>query len=187
MNWWQLIVAIVGSGTVTAFVTGLFNVIGNKQNNKYNQDRFEKENKQKERIENTNKEKESAKDLFKIIKPAIETNILREYIKYPKQFSYGFIECLYNNLTNNEFYFKPINDWINTGKCQLVKQRAELGISFPEYIKELIKMDMEKLIGLNEFMLRYNKSDDNYDIDIEQLNKDIDIINKTLNMHIKKF
>ena len=51
MNWWQLIVAIVGSGTVTAVVTGLFNVIGNKQNNKYNQNRFEKENEQKEKIE----------------------------------------------------------------------------------------------------------------------------------------
>lgn len=76
MNWWQLIVAIVGSGTVTAFVTGLFNVIGNKQNNKYNQNIFEKENEQKEKIENINKEKESAKDLLKIIKPAIETNIL---------------------------------------------------------------------------------------------------------------
>lgn len=48
-------------------------------------------------------------------------------------------------------------------------------------------MDMEKLSGLNEFMLRYNKSDSDYDIDIEQLNKDIDIINETLNMHIKKF
>lgn len=30
-------------------------------------------------------------------------------------------------------------------------------------------------------------SDSDYDIDIEQLNKDIDIINETLNMHIKKF
>lgn len=187
MNWLQLIIAIAGSGAVTAFITGLFNVIGNKQNNKYNQNRFEKENEQKEKIENINKEKESAKDLLKIIKPAIETNILREYIKYPERFSYGFIETLYYNLTNNEYSYRPINDWINTGKFQLIKQYAELGISFPEYIKKLIKMDMEKLSGLNEFMLRYNKSDSDYDIDIEQLNKDIDIINETLNMHIKKF
>lgn len=187
MNWLQLIIAIAGSGAVTAFITGLFNVIGNKQNNKYNQDRFEKENEQKKKIENTNKEKESANDLLKIIKPAIETNILREYIKYPEKFSCGFIENLYIYLTNNECSYKPINEWIRSGKFQLPNQKKVTGIDLIDYIYVLIKKDMEKLSGLNEFMLRYNKSDSDYDIDIEQLNKDIDIINETLNMHIKKF
>ena len=187
MNWLQIIGAIIGSGTITAVITGLLNMIVNKQNNKYNQDRLKKENEQKEKIEKINKEKESAKDLLKIIKPAIETNILREYIKYPKQFAYGFIECLYENLTNNEYSYRPINDWIRNGKLQIPNQKKVMGIDLINYIYALIKKDMEKLSELNEFMLRYNKSDSDYDIDIEQLNKDIDIINETLNMHIKKF
>lgn len=94
---------------------------------------------------------------------------------------------MYDNLTNDEYSYKPINDWIRSGKLQIQNQKKITGIDLINYIYILIKKDIEKLSELNEFMLRYNKSDSDYDIDIEQLNKDIDIINETLNMHIKKF
>lgn len=187
MNGWQLIGTIIGSGAVTAAITGFLNIIGNKQNNKYNQKRIEKEIETKEKFENSENEKEIAKDLLRIIQPAININILREYIKNPGQFNYGFIECLYDDLTNNEYYFKPINNWIQSGKFQFNYNKKYIGIDLIDYIYTLIKKDMEKMRELDEFMLRYNKSDDTYDIDIEQLNKDIDTINRTLNMHIKKF
>ena len=187
MNWFQLIIAIAGSGVLTAAVTGVFNFVSNKQNNKYNQQRFDNE----KSILKAKEEKESvtrkAENLCSIIKPAILCNAVRVYIKSPEIYHKDFMTCLYMELYENSSRhdYDEYKDWLKRANFNIGNPG---NIPFQKYIKELINSDLLKQANLQEFFLRYTTgSEECVEIDVNKLNEDIDTINNVLGLYISKF
>ena len=193
MNWFQIIIAILSSSVVTTFITCRYNNKSMKQVNEENARqrsfdyncRVESENKQKEAQDR----KQQAENLYKIISPAISCKCLRHYIKEPSCYALGAWQALYDAICsgddNKYLRYSQYVQWLK--HCNIgLYNKTEL--PFKEYVISLIGSDLEAQNGLTEFMQRYNKgTEEGIEIDVAKLNKDIERINKELNLFIEKF
>ena len=193
MDWFQLIVTIIGSSSLTALITCIFNYKSMKQANKENacqrsfdyNCRVESENKQKE----AQNRKQQAENLYKIICPAIKCRCLRHYIKEPSCYTLGAWQALYDALRSEDddkyIQYSKYVQWLNHCNIGLYNKTD---LPFREYVISLIGSDLEAQNGLTEFMQRYNKgTEEAIEIDVAKLNKDIERINKELNLFIEEF
>lgn len=194
MIWWQILLSILGSGFVTALITGGFNFLSNKQNNKYNQERFELESKnkqelvkydeeQKKLIEQKQNDIEKAKDLYRIIKQGINCEYISFFVKYPEKYVKDFFVYMLEQKDNHKL--TEIYDFIKKQKEYKFIHNDD---NMYEYFINLIEKDIKS--DIFDFEQRYFIYSENYNrtikINVEKLNKDIDFVNKTLNLNIEK-
>lgn len=180
MDWFQLMIAIIGSSALTALVTGFFNQQTIKEANAESERKRDFETKQKQEAVTKESIKEKAENLYKIISPATKCEALRIYIKKPQQYninSLGYVtDC-------EEFYTEIMKSLKQAEIIFRMKHSGE--INLPSYIKKLIKDDLERQYNLIEFFQRYNKGTyESVEIDVEKLNSDIEFVNKELNLYI---
>lgn len=188
MDWFQLIVAIIGSSVLTALVTGFFNQQTIKEANAENERKRDFEIKQKQEVATKESIKEKAENLYKIISPALECQYLLFYIKSPNKYHEDAFGCLYKAINGDDFYmqiYKKYIDWLKKGEIKFLGSGE---LPFDEYVKNLIEQDLKRQTDLSFFFQRYNKgTSESIDIDVEKLNIDIDFVNKELNLYIEKF
>lgn len=189
MDWWQLLITIISSSALTAFITGIFNFKTIKETNKENerQRKFDSDCKTvcEEKIKEEQNKHQKAENLYKIILPAAKCEALRIYIKYPEKYNYDVFKYLYEEINNDYISYSEYAKWLNQARF---KFKNPGDIDFQIYVKNLIRDDLEKQYNLTEFFQRYNKGTyESVKIDIEKLNNDIEFINKELNLYIEKF
>lgn len=187
MDWWQLLFTIISSSALTAFITGVFDCKTIKETNKENdrQRKFDSDSKtlHEEKLKEEQNRHQKAENLYKIISPATKCEALRIYIKNPQQYNINSL----GYVTNCEEFYTEIMKFLKQAEMVFkVNHPGEINLS--SYIKKLIKNDLEIQYNLTEFFQRYNKGTyENIEIDVEKLNKDIDFINKELNLYIENF
>lgn len=192
MDWWQLLITIISSSALTAFITGIFNFKTIKETNKENerQRKFDSDSKtvHENKLKEEQNEIQKAENLYKIISPAIRCETLRAFIKEPNIYNLDIWADLYEALRsdNNDYdHYSFYNNWLKSNTYRFWNKKY---LPFKEYVIDLIKDDLETQHGLTEFFQRYNKGTrEEVSIDVEKLNKDIDFINKRLNLYIEKF
>ena len=191
MDWFQLIITIIGSSALTAFVTGVFNYrtikITNEENEKQRKFNIDFKIQQEEKLKKEQSQHQQAENLYKIILPAIKCEVLKTYIKEPNIYHFDIWGALYEALTSNDdcVYYSRYKKWLETASYNFYNKKD---LPFKDYVVDLIKDDLEKQCELTEFFQRYNKGTrERVEIDVDKLNKDIDFINKELNLYIEKF
>ena len=204
MDWIQLIVAILGSGVLTAFVAGLLNIIGIGQTNKFNQQRFDNDRRLTEDKTELEKNKAAAQDLYRIIRgglnilPAIEKNLKYSEIYNYKNLAHNIIARIErDDLSNIKddliLFFNKLADrskhtinGVDIGDSQLLDY----------FLNLIISNIQENGKDYQDFKARYMKSEYkssaslgylgwNYLLDINKLNADIDFVNQNLNLHLE--
>lgn len=192
MDWWQLLITIISSSALTAFITGIFNFKTIKETNKENerQRKFDSDSKtvHENKLKEEQNEIQKAENLYKIISPAIRCETLRTFIKEPNIYNLDIWADLYEALRsdNNDYdHYSFYNNWLKSNTYRFWNKKY---LPFKEYVIDLIKDDLETQHELTEFFQRYNKGTrEEVSIDVEKLNNDIDFINKKLNLYIEKF
>lgn len=199
MAWWQLIIAILGSGTVTALVTGIFTLIGNTKNNKFNQQRYEQDRNDKDKVIKCNNEIARAEHLYNIIKPAIYCEALRFYINDPSLYKNDIFSALYEYLCNDndaEYEYSKYKLWLKSYTYKF-SPACKLDVSFDAYVIKLIEKDLKEQVNLQDFFLRYTSVIEeptvgllhptHISFNVLKLNEDISYINDKLNMCLEYF
>lgn len=204
MNWFQLFVAIIGSGVATALVTGIFNIKGIKQTDKLNQKRFDNDQKTVRAQSKAEKDKASAQDLYRIIKgglsvlPLVEKDLKYSPIYNYKNFAYSIITCVdQGDITNLKENLRLFFDKLIDKSKYTVNDKNIEDNKIIDYFLNLIISDVSKYdLDYQDFKARYMTSTYttsgpagsigwNYKLDIEKLNKDIKFVNQKLNLHLE--
>lgn len=207
MSWFQLLMAILGSGAVTALITGAFNNIGIKQTNKLNQQRFDNDKKLAENAAKLEKDKTAAQDLYRIIKGGLTV------LPFIQE---AFTESDDNELSYKKFAYRLVDD-INQDNLKSIKSDLDKFISnlitgakdkindhkledykVVDYFLGLIISDISQhKEDYVDFKARYITSSYkhsasgwdntglNYSFDIKKLNSDIEFVNNILNLHME--
>ena len=134
--------------------------------------KYEREEKKEER--KLAAEIESAKDLDKILYPALNTYFVDEFLKRPKYLSHDFWYYLENEDDEDlKFLLHQI----------LGKNPQQENIkNFANFVHETYA----ERLNLSAFLHRYNKGSYRaVDLDIDMLNQDIEFVNKHLGKHYK--
>ncbi len=192
MDWWQLLFTIISSSALTAFITGIFNFKTIKETNKENerQRKFDFDSKtiHENKLKEEQNEIQKAENLYKIISPALECKCLLFYIKEPNKYCEDAFYYLYEAISKDDCCastYKNYTDWLKQGKFKFWNPHD---LPFDKYIRSLIEQDLKRQTDLSFFFQRYDKGTSGLiEIDVIKLNKDIDFINKELNLYIEKF
>lgn len=188
MNWFQLFIAILGSSSLTALITGIFNMVSNKQNYKLTQQRLDNDKKLKDEELKRNNEKEQAQNLYNIIKPAINNECIREYINKPGEYSANALRRLCDDLSTKKYTTKNSEDvykWLLDGN--ILFDNIE-HIQFNNWVVKMLSDLVYK--DCSDFFARYRTltgSTKLITIDTKKLNTDVDYINEKLNLYIEHF
>lgn len=204
MNWFQLFVAIIGSGAATALVTGIFNIKGIKQTDKLNQKRFDNDQKIVRAQSKAEKDKASAQDLYRIIKgglsvlPIVEKDLKCSPTYNYKNFAYSIITCVdQGDITNLKENLSLFFDKLIDKSRYTVNNKNIEDNKIIDYFLNLLISDVSKYdLDYQDFKARYMTSTYttngpadsigwNYKLDIEKLNKDIKFVNQKLNLHLE--
>lgn len=205
MDWIQLLIAILGSGVLTALVAGLLNIIGIRQTNKFNQQRFDNDRRLAEDETRSEKSKAAAQDLYRIIRgglntlPVVEKNLKYSEIYNYKNLAYNIVDGVErDDLSNIKddliLFFDRLAD-----RSKYTTNGVDIGDSqlLDYFLNLVISNIQENGRDYQDFKARYMKSEYksnasrgylgwNYLLDINKLNTDIDFVNQTLNLHLEK-
>ena len=209
MSWIQLLIAILGSGGITALIAGILDVIGIKQTNKFNQQRFDNDKKLAEDKLRLEEDRAAAQDLYRIIKGGfIVLPLIQEKFTYIdggddyaftyKNFAYKLVQDI--NRDNLEGIKSDLDRFIRNLIAEArdtVNDHKIEDCKIVDYFLELVISDLnEHKEDYKDFKARYMTSTYryqaelygigwNYIFDVKKLNSDIDFVNKILNLHIE--
>lgn len=204
MSWFQLLMAILGSGAVTALITGVFNNIGIKRTSKLSQKRFDNDRKLAEEGVRLEKNKAAAQDLYRIIQgglnilPAVEKDSKYSEIYNYKNLAYSIVARIEDNDISS------IRDDLILFFDRLAEKSRHtvngIDIGDDKVLNYFLNLIISGIHGsgkdYQDFKARYMRSEYkrkassgylgwNYLLDINKLNADIDFVNQTLNLHLE--
>lgn len=173
MIWWQFLLTIT-SPLIAAAIPQIFALILQKKQFKQTQD-FK--NQEEEKIKNEQK----AQNLYQIIKPALTSVEIQEYLEDPKTFNNDFRNSLWANISiKNENIQSALTSVLEQLRRNNKYDYYSKNALSQQSLLKMIEMKFTEEKDLLDFFNRYGK-----DINISKLNSDIDFINEKLGLYIE--